>query len=289
MANKAAVDYVKKERKKGFSDKEIFKALLGNGYEKKDVKEIMAAAGEPKKAEVPAPPPGVPGCKCGRIKSGLSKISAIMFKPTEFFNSVEKQTSYWEVLKFYVLVGVVVSLVTSIISVVVSFSANVALSYGLLFILTVVGLFIIPFILTVIYHLGILILGGKQGFYNTFKPATYVMVIGIVYNIVTWLVGVILTLTTSLAIDDILEMSKGGAVEFAAMPGPMQIMSIIASIVGLVSLIHTLIVLVKGVKKFQNMSTGRALIGIILIPIVLGIVVAILGLVIGFSMTMLMP
>ena len=121
----------------------------------------------------------------------------------------------------------------------------------------------IPFIFSGITHLGVLIFGGKNGFFKTFKPATYAIIIGSIYGILISVVSYFLHL-----INPIVSITVDQLPSSRDMP---LINSYVLSLIGLISLIHILYTEVGGVSKFQGMTKGKALLSVILIPLILAL------------------
>ena len=110
--------------------------------------------------------------------------------------------------------------------------------------------FTIPFVGSGVNHLGVLIFGGKNGFFNTFKPLTYAMVIGGVYGVIN---ATILTILSILNIKNLV------------------LNLVITMIILLIGFIHTLYAEVIGISQYQDMSKGKALLAI-LVSIVIAMV-----------------
>jgi len=194
------------------------------------------------------------------------KLSMTFSRPTQLFNSVSNQKDYWGLFKYY---GVFVGIFFLIYWVYFNLSPQIQATYGLfvspglLWVLTFIGfvfyalftIFAGPFISTAFSHLGVMWLGGKQGFYNTFKPLIYGGSLSLSYFIPTFLL-LILGIFTGFI---------GGI-----------IFSFIGGIVALVGMVHSLYVQSTGVAMYHKMSKWRAFFGIILVPLILAIIMVVI-------------
>ncbi len=140
--------------------------------------------------------------------------------------------------------------------------------------------FAYPFIATGITQLGILLVKGQQGFYNTFKPMTYSMTIGAVY-------GLFQTITLTLLYATV------GVPYFGSTQDIVQLIPfyVIVGVTSIAATAHILAVSIIGVAHFQKISRARAAVAGILIPlgllmllvVIMIVVVIAFALMIGYS------
>lgn len=187
----------------------------------------------------------------------FKKIKTLLFHPSEFFESVADEKEYWPIVKFFAKTYIIIIIVNIILSLLVGLKTGFTTFQSLLLISTfeIIFAFIYPFIIAFFTHIGVWIFGGRQGFFNTFKPATYASVIGITYYFIIIVINSIIDLFLS-------STSQGGAIAYI----------IFISIIVLISIIHSVFAEVIGISKFQKISRLRAFFGAVLIPLVLTII-----------------
>jgi len=208
----------------------------------------------------------------------VQTISNIFFRPTEFFESVQDETSYTRPWLFF-SIGYMIMLFISL-----AFSIPILLRTPdigpLLIIFQVFSLFLgigfafaLPFISSGIAHLGLLIFGAKQGYYNTFKAISYSGIVYVIYGIITSIISGYINLNFTSELNDpsqFLDFLTSGKF------GPVIILIVIIIVITLISWIHVLIVTTIGVAKFQQISRARAFFGIIIVPVIIFIFVVML-------------
>ena len=221
----------------------------------------------------------------------IKKLKDLIFHPTTFFNNVEKETEIMPILLFYAVITIILGLVGTLIALPITIKAGTVipeftgLGIGMIIFLELfVGMimiaafaFIGPFIASAIAHVGVWMVKGKQGFFNTFKPVTYAMVIAAVYQFVSTIISTIMEL-----INPTYTAITLGIAEVPSLGSIITPTFIVAIIIGIISFIHVLFVEIIGVAKFQNISRGRAFMAVFVIPLLLVIaVIIIFALIIG--------
>ena len=190
----------------------------------------------------------------------FQKLKKLFVDPVRFFKDVSKEKDYWTVLKFFVVTYLAATLIQILASILIYYGApdfNL-LDFILRILLFSVGYaFLGPFIVSAIAHLGILIVGGKKGFFNTFKALTYGILVVVGYGLISLIVSAIIVVS-NVSISLVLA-------------------SIIVWIILLTGSIHMLITQSIGVSAYHSISRIRAFFGIILIPILLIILFVVLG------------
>ncbi|MBW3015575.1 YIP1 family protein [Candidatus Woesearchaeota archaeon] len=205
----------------------------------------------------------------------VEKLKHLFFNTKTFFNTVTGEREYMPILLFFV----VVYAISQLIEVISSIPVIVQTSYGQplmgifsFFITLFAALFGValafatPWISAGINHLGVMIFGGKQGFFNTFKPSTYAMMIGMIYNAIAAVILFFVNMFYPMP----LQVETFAEIPFVTIG--------IAIVIGIIAFIHTLYAEVIGIAKFQRMSKGRALMAVLILPIMIVLVVLVFGL-----------
>ena len=190
----------------------------------------------------------------------FQKLKKLFLDPVRFFKEASKEKDYWTVLKFFVVTYLVAMLIQVLVSIPTLLSLPglaIWVSFLTAIFVGVVYAFVGPFIISGIMHLGILIVGGRKGFFNTFKAATYGTLVVVGYGLVT-------SIITNLFL--LLDLYGTAANIFIFFPI-------------LIGSIHMLITQSIGVSMFHLISRTRTFFGIILVPMVLFILWVILGII----------
>ena len=157
------------------------------------------------------------------------------------------------------------------------------------FISTVIAALIFPFVLAGIVHLGVLAFKGKKRFFETYKTAVYTLVIMSVYSIImvilqliSWLIwpydtSILQQIQTTQDPDLIASL----ALAFLSQPGA-KITIVIYAVMSVISIIHGFIFYIKGIKKFQEISHGKAALAIILPIVILLVLVVLVALLVSY-------
>jgi len=201
----------------------------------------------------------------------FSRLKFLFFHPKRFFNSipVKKESRYAKIIFFYVIIAsavILLNLIFSIINSIVTLGGQelvLSLIWSVFTAFMNLGLaFIIPFFTSAIIHLGVLIFRGKQGYFNTYKPAVYSSAIGQVYNLVIgFLFGIIfLFFLRNIDLQDPTVLASNPLLLYIGI-GYLAIF--------LISFIHILYSCIIGVAKFQKMTKLRAFFSVIIIPLII--------------------
>ncbi|MFC1768499.1 YIP1 family protein [Nanoarchaeota archaeon] len=227
--------------------------------------------------------------KKSKSSTYLDKIHDILFQPKKFFNSVKKEVDYWPIIFFYVVIFAIAQVIETISALpslmnLPSGEEKVISIVMLIVVLffSIAFAFLVPFIYSGLIHAGVYIFGGRKGFFNTFKPITYAAIIGIIYSAISSIIiGVYSIFYPFQNLDaNPFEIFTGSNLTFHL---------IIPLIIGLISFVHSLIVEVIGVSKFQSFTYSRALLAVIIIPLILTMIffvalgTTILAMLLGFS------
>lgn len=210
--------------------------------------------------------------------SYVQKYKMLLFHPTEFFNSVQAENRYWPILLF---VAVPVS-ITYALNVFISmpyfgqYGENKALISILQIIGFTIGMFVMLFISSGITHVGVKVVHGKNDFFNTFKPVTYTGGLIVFYQIIGGIISFIMTKYLQL---DALTIQRMVLEQQSFFSSPFLPYMIVGGIIGIIQFIHLTFVEVIGVAHFQNISRGKALLAVLVIPLAL-----LLGLMFGLAL-----
>jgi len=189
----------------------------------------------------------------------FQKLKKIFLDPSKFFKDVSKEKGYWNVLKVFVTIYVAALIIQVGVGAIINRSLLGSQFVSFIFTTLIAGIvaaFVVPFIGGGIAHLGILIIGGRKGFFNTFKPVTYGGLVMIIYGVVSSIISGVALLIS---------------------PGSAPIIGVIVGGVSVIGIIHTLVVQTMGVSKSQSLSTGKAFFGLILIPLIMVILLLAIG------------
>ncbi|MBU2640078.1 MAG: YIP1 family protein [Nanoarchaeota archaeon] len=204
----------------------------------------------------------------------LEKYKLLFLNSNGFFKNVQKESEYWDVLKFYVIFTIVSQVISILLNLPTLMKESLFIS-AMIFSLvgSVVFAFAVPFVSSGIVHLGVLVFKGKKGYFNTFKPITYAMTIGAAYNILSSLINGVYGWFNPLSIES---LTSG----LAQLEQNVAIV-IVSGIIGIVSLIHILRTEILGIGFYQGLTKAKALLSVVLVPLVLFIII---GIIFGFSM-----
>ncbi len=205
----------------------------------------------------------------------LKKFTTLFFRPSAFFTSVAEEKTYWPVL-LYVAAALAI---TNLVSTALGFPALLRSSGGVIAAIAfsfagifggIVLAFVLPFIAAAIVHLGVLAVRGRQGFFNTFKPMAYSLLIAAWYNVVSAVLSLLLDVVFPInytALDEADTLIK----IVTAVPLPHWILG---SILLFAYLAHSLYFQVAGVSFFQKLSALRAFAAVVAVPLVLAMILS---------------
>lgn len=216
-------------------------------------------------------------------KSGRSyfgRLKQLFFHPKEFFKTVENEKEYSKILFFYIkiaLISIILNLLISIVIILVrpsGTSTAVAVLQQFFSAILYLGWWAIlwPFLLSGLIYLGILIVGGKKGYLNTFKPTTYALSITIVYGILSVIIMGIIALVAPANTLDPADILKNPAV---------IVSMVIALLISLISFIHFVIAQIIGASKFQEISKLKAFLALLAAGIIIALIVILISVLFG--------
>ena len=184
----------------------------------------------------------------------IRKIKNMFIKPSVFFNKIKDERFDISLKLFmafylaYILVSVIINLSQEQISIYQGI-ANLIFS-SLVALVSVALLSYITFIIGKLF-------GSKKGFFNSFKPVTYTLILWVIYSFINLLFFYLVPFDNSmfqaLQVSQDVSVIKEAYISFLKQPG-----AIINTIILIISLIHIIIFNSKGIEKFQEISKGKA-------------------------------
>lgn len=222
------------------------------------------------------------------------KTKNLLFGTKKFFKSISKEKKYWPILLYSAIFGIILAILETIQKSIWTIKyteillsqmtelgafANLFL-YAQIFFVFISGIasaFALPWISAGIAHLGVLMLKGKQGFFNTFKPLTYAYTITIIYSIITIIIGIIFLVFSNQNINQITEEN---ALEILKSPANIANLTIMF-VIGIFSLIHYLYAAITGLSIYQKITKLRAFLSLVIIPLMLAALLIVLIIIIA--------
>jgi len=214
----------------------------------------------------------------GKEEGYFSRLGHLFSHPKKFLDSAAGEKKYSKILFFYVFIAVIAIVFDAVLAFIrayynpgdMTLAAN--LGFIALSVLFSIGLaFVSPFVISFIIHLGVLVFGGKKGYFNTFKPITYSAAISEIYQVFLVILGVIAFFTVGdLVFNGITAVSPG-----------LLAVTVLYFLVLVISLIHVLYAEIIGISKFQAMPKGKAFLSIVFVPVI----ILVLGMIIYFAVT----
>ena len=202
----------------------------------------------------------------------IKRFMILLLDPAKFARNIDKERGYWNVLKVFVIFYMVILLARLILSILVTVRSGGSVESSLVMsslIAGVVAAFLVPFFWSALTHLGVLIFGGRGGFFKTFKVATYSWILILIYGFVIPLIVSLLLL-----IKPLLATSQ----PFTSAFGVAML------VVSLAGFVHVVIAETIGLAYLHKMTRIKAFLAAILIPLI--IMVLFFGVIMWlFSMT----
>lgn len=226
------------------------------------------------------------------LSSQLAKLKLLFFHPAKFFKTILNEKDYLPILLFFVIIYMISKIIGIIAFLPITlkflelipkdievssslFITNLVVSYISNFIYTAALAFASPFIGSAIAHLGVLIVKGKNGFINTFKPITYAMVIGVIYSTLLVIIVAVTLIIKPVDLNIFTSIESPSLIWQSILPYLIILIPAVV-IIGLVSFIHILYAEITGIAFFQKISKWRAFLAAFIIPIALLILVIII-------------
>lgn len=212
--------------------------------------------------------------------SYFSRLYNLIFHTKSFISKIEQENEYFPILLTFVITTAIATIIQFFISLttLISSGPSVIFKQAVSAIGGIGFAFAIPFILCMIFHIGVLLLGGRRGFFNTFKPVTYSMVIGTAYSLLYTIIISFYNLISPISSETILVIQsklQSGTISFADI-APLKIQLGIFLVIILLSIIHAIYAAVLGISKYQNMKKWKSFISLILIPLIIFVLLVII-------------
>ncbi len=212
------------------------------------------------------------------MKVYYDKLKFLLTDAPGFFKSVQKEKDYWTVLKFYILLAAIVQVVSYLIYIPSYLKqSNLWGIMGLGFIGNIAAAFIFPFIFSAVFYLGVLVFKGEKGYFNMFKSTAYSMAVLSAYGFVS---AIIIGVISWFMPPDFSTILQGGNSFVYSLP-----VTIISGVIGLIGVVHFVYTLINGLEYYQKLSQGKALVTIIVIPVVLTFII---GLIFGSGIALIL-
>jgi len=204
----------------------------------------------------------------------IKKLRMIFLEPTSFFRQVKNEKGYLPILLYFFAAYILSSLVSFIFDF-GDFKANmmktapfipITAFFLILFVLIIA--FAAPFIGAGISHLGIMIVGGAGKFFDTFKASTYASVLSPFYAIILEIIGYFNPFN----------------LKNPVWPDFFNVYTFLWIIIAIISTVHIFYVECTGLSQYHKISKTRALVAILIIPIILFIILIIGILLFAFAL-----
>ena len=219
------------------------------------------------------------------MQNYIDRIKNVFTNPTEFFKSVDKEKDIKTPLLTFGLFNVFSVFLTALLVLylfaISEVSAFVYVVTIMSFIMSAAFGFVTPFIGAAIIFLGLLIVGVRKiDFVKVFKVVAYAGTITIMYSIVSLLIQIPFYLTfpdmlvsqynamdiesDAAQFDSFIQIFDSSEVTSAEV-----LFNLSMILVFIISFIHALIIEVKGISLYNQISKLRAFFGIMMIPLIL--------------------
>ncbi len=215
-------------------------------------------------------------------KSYFSQLFFLFTSPKEFMKSISKENEYIPILVKLFLLSLVVIVIDGLSRIIITANPDILLEV-LTLIFSMMFMFVMPFVVAGMVHLGVLIFKGKQGYYNSFKPIAYGMMIGMVYGLFTGIIFLVWNVIAPMPA----QFPLNSPLSFFSFNVVMRL--IFGFIVGIISLVHTLYAETVGIALYQKMTNLRAFFSVILIPVILLVLLLVIAILLVMYMTISPP
>jgi len=184
----------------------------------------------------------------------IGNLKNMFIKPSVFFNKIQNERFDVSLKLFmafymaYVLVSVIINLSQEQISIYQGI-ANLIFS-SLVALVSVTLLAYVSFLIGKLFR-------SKKGFFNSFKPVAYTLILWVIYSFINLLFFYLVPFDNSmfqaLQVSQDASVIKEAYISFLKQPG-----AIINTIILIISLIHIIIFNSKGIEKLQEISKGKS-------------------------------
>jgi hypothetical protein len=201
--------------------------------------------------------------KSDRITFKFPDLKKLFFHSEDFIKSIENEKDYQPILISYILIYLGYFIIRSVSDFILQ--QTTLYDFAINFIGIVIFAVFMPFFASLMFHIFVKIFKGEKGFFNTFKPVTYVLIIGIIYSLILFIINSIFQFLMPIDYTSLnnLKNTVDQAVisetvkNFFLEPRVIFLMAINLIILA-IQLIHQFKFLSKGFIKFQNLAKTRA-------------------------------
>jgi len=215
--------------------------------------------------KIPSPPK-----QTSKFRNYVEMVKQLYLKPTEFFKQRADETDYLDIFLKYIIF---IAIIKGLLFIIGIYGDALEGAYLVIFslilaILSIILSFLVPFITSGIVHIGVVLFGGKGEFIDTFRSATYSLMIGAIYSFLASLGFEILSLIIPIPI-------------FTNEISIMTPHLIVGGIVLFAGLIHTIWTMVIGLNTTTGLTKTRSLLAILLIPAIVFITLLLISVILG--------
>ncbi len=190
----------------------------------------------------------------------IKRFMILLLDPAKFARNIDKERGYWNVLKVFVIFYMVILLARLILSILVTVRSGGSVESSLVMsslIAGVVAAFLVPFFWSALTHLGVLIFGGRGGFFKTFKVATYSWILILIYGFVIPLIVSLLLLIKPVGAGGIIDQLYN------------SVFGVAMIVVSLAGFVHVIVAETLGLAYLHKMTRIKAFLAAILIPLIM--------------------
>jgi len=207
-------------------------------------------------------------------KGFFRKCWEMVMSPDQFFRELPQEGGFGAPAKFYLgaLAVVIGGVCLPILFLKPMSSLRNLINIGILFFISFTGgllSLLWLFIYAGICHIFVIMFGGKKGYQQTFRVITYTLTGATVWTVGLYLLFLIFTGRDFLSTFFASGSPEPGAVMLQYLGEQRLVSLVLGTIYILFWLYITFIVQVKGFKKFQILTTAKAL-GVVICPVIVG-------------------
>jgi len=208
-------------------------------------------------------------------KGFFRKCWEIVVYPDKFFTELSQESGFGAPVKFYLgaLVIIIGAICLPVLFLKPMSSSGRVMNIGILALISFIfGLLMLIwlFIHAGIYHIFVVIFGGKRGYQQTFNVIAYTITAATVWSMGLYLLFFIFAGADFLSAFFLYGAPDPGTIVAKYLAGQLRTTAIFWGIVYILFWVYmTFFVELKGFKKFQILNTGKAL-GVVVSPLILG-------------------
>jgi len=208
-------------------------------------------------------------------KGFFRKCWEVVMYPDKFFAELPQEAGFGAPIKFYIgaLAIIIGAICLPVLFVKPMSSSGRLMNIGILSCISfITGLLFVVwlFIHAGIYHIFVMMFGGKRGYRQTFHVVTYTIAGATVWSMGLYLLFLIFAGADFLSAFFLYGAPDPGAIVAHYLAGQLRTTAIFSGIIYILFWFYiTFVVQVKGFKKFQILTTAKAL-GVAICPVILG-------------------